>query len=71
MSGTDTQLIEEGIYLAKVAIALIEDGSPWSPGVSKEDIRKLDRVRLALRRGDIQAAKKEAVVCELKPIAAQ
>lgn len=71
MSTSRTQLIEEGGFLAKVKIALIEDDSPWSPHVAKEDIRKLDRVRLALRRGDIAAAAKEAEVFELKPVAAE
>jgi hypothetical protein len=68
MKSTSTELIEEGIYLAKVTISLIEDDSPWSPHVAKEDIRKLDRVRLALRRGDIAAAKREAEVFELTPV---
>jgi hypothetical protein len=71
MSKTSVESIEEGAYLAKVEIAVIEDASPWSPHVSKEDIRKLDRVRLALRRGDIEAAAREAKVFELKPIAAE
>ena len=68
MNKTITQSIEEGIYLAKVEIAAGEDDSPWSPHVLKEDIRKLDRVRLALRRGDIAAAKREAEVFELTPV---
>ncbi len=68
MNKTITQSIEEGIYLAKVEIAAVEDDSPWSPHVLKEDIRKTDRVRLALRRGDIAAAKREAEVFELTPV---
>ncbi len=68
MNKTSTQLIEEGSYLAKVEIVLIDDESPWSPHVCMDDIRKLDRVRLALRRGDIEAAKREAVIFELTPV---
>ncbi len=71
MNNTSIQLIEEGVYLAKVEIALIEDQSPWSPLISKEDIRKLDRVRLALRRGDIKSARQDGEIFELKPVAAQ
>ena len=71
MTGKCMHLIEEGKYLAKVEISLTEDGSPWAPALDKEQVRKLDRVRLALRRGDIDAARQEAEVYELKPIAAQ
>ena len=34
----------------------------------EKDVFKLDRVRLALRRGDIAAAKREANVFELTPV---
>jgi len=39
--------------------------------VSAEDVRKLDEVRLALRRGDLVAAARLARVYELKPVAAE
>ena len=62
MSRTTTQMIHEGDYAAEVTIELIEDESGWSPHVSEEDVFKLDRVRLALRRGDLAAASREARV---------
>lgn len=61
--------ISEGKFAADVPVDLIEDVHGWSPGFSPEDAAKLDRVRLALRRGDIAAAKREAKVYELTPIA--
>jgi hypothetical protein len=71
MTGKRTQLIHEGRYAAEIEIALIDDGTPWSPIVAKEDVFKTDRVRLALRRGDIKAAAKEAKVFELLPLAGE
>jgi hypothetical protein len=69
MSRKRTHMIHEGRYAAEVEVAYINDDSPWSPIVAKEDALKADRVRLALRRGDIKAVAKEAKVYELMPLA--
>jgi hypothetical protein len=69
MSRMSTQMVDEGKYMADVSIELIEDETGWSPHVSEVDVSKLDRVRLALRRGDIVAAAREAKVFELTPVA--
>jgi hypothetical protein len=42
----------------------------WSPYLSLEDAKKLDAVRLALRRGEMAEAAKNGRVFELKPISA-
>jgi len=68
LSRTSTQMIHEGDYVAEVSIELIEDETGWSPHVSEEDVLKLDRVRLALRRGDIAEAAKYGRVFELTPV---
>jgi hypothetical protein len=65
---SSSRLIREGRYAAEVEITLIDDETPWAPTVAKEDVFKTDRVRLALRRGDIKAAAKEAKVFELLPV---
>lgn len=64
------KLIREGSYVAEVDVTLIETDHEWAPYISATDMRKLDEVRLALRRGDIGAASKLARVYELKPVAA-
>lgn len=64
-----TQIIHEGKYAAQVPIEVVDDDTPWSPTMSIEEMRKLDRVRLALRRGDIAEAAKECRVFELLPLA--
>ena len=53
-----TKLVREGKYAAEVPVELIEDDTAWSPYLSPQDVRKLDTVRLALRRGDIAEAAK-------------
>jgi len=46
------KLIHEGRYAAEVPVELIEDDTGWSPYLSVEDAKKLDAVRLALRRAE-------------------
>lgn len=70
MTRPSMQMIHEGDYVAEVSIDLIEDETGWSPYVSEEDVLKLDRVRLALRRGDTAAAAREAKVYALTPLSA-
>jgi hypothetical protein len=65
------KLIHEGKYAAEVPIELIEDDTAWSPYLTPDDIRKLEAVTLALRRGDIAEAAKHGQVFELKPVAAE
>lgn len=63
-----TKFVREGAYAAEVEVELIEDGNGWSPYLSLDDARKLDDVRKALRRGDIQAASRYARVFSLTPV---
>lgn len=71
MARKRTKLIQEGKYAAGVPVELIEDDTAWSPYLSPEDVRKLDTVRLALRRADIAEASKYSRVFELTPVAAK
>jgi len=64
-----TKFIHEGKYAAEIPVELIEDDTAWSPYLTPEDVRKLDAVRLALRKGDIEAAAKHGRVFELTPVA--
>lgn len=65
------EIIHEGKYAAEVAIELLYSDESWSPTMSPDDARKLDTVRLALRRGDIAEAAKFGRVFELTPVAAK
>jgi hypothetical protein len=63
-----TKLVREGPYAAEVDVELIETDDGWSPYLSFDDVRRLDTVREALRRGDIQAASRHARVFSLTPV---
>jgi hypothetical protein len=75
MNGRETEKtvkhIHEGKYAADVEILLHYSGSGWEPTIDAEDVYKLERVRAALRAGDVAAAAKEAKVFELLPLAGQ
>ena len=62
--------IHEGRYAADVSIMFHYDGSGWDPTIDREDVEKLERVRLALRNGDMAAAAKDAKIYELLPVSA-
>jgi hypothetical protein len=62
------KLIHEGQYIAEVEVQLIESEDTWAPYLSVEDAQKLDDVRLALRRGDIQSALRLAKIYQLTPV---
>lgn len=64
-------MIHEGRYAAEVSYDEVEDGSPFGTHVSKEDAFKFDRVRLALRKGDVATAAKDAKVFELLLLAGE
>jgi len=63
------KLVREGKYVAEVDIELIETDNGWSPYLSLEDAQKLDDVREALRRGDVEFASKKARIYTLTPLA--
>lgn len=65
-----TKLVQEGKYVAEVDVQLLEEPQEWSPHLSLEDAYRLDDVRRALRRGDLEAAAKNARVFSLTPVAA-
>ena len=66
-----TELIHEGKYAAEVPIVLTYSDESWPPTMSLDDARKLEAVRLALKRGDIAEAAKHGRVFKLIPVAAE
>lgn len=63
--------IHEGHWAADVEITLHYDLPGWDATIDLPDVKKLDRVRRALRAGDVKTAAKEATVFELHPVAAE
>jgi hypothetical protein len=50
------RLVREGDLVAKVDVCLVEGQDGWAPYLSLEDAYKLDKVRDALRAGDVKRA---------------
>jgi hypothetical protein len=65
-----SKLVHEGEYVAEVEVELIYTDEGWSPYLSLDDAQKLDQVREALRRGDLEAAARLGRVFKLTPVAA-
>lgn len=63
-----TKLVREGNYVAEVDVELVETDEDWSPYLSLEDAYKLDGVRDALRRGDLETATRLARVFLMTPV---
>ncbi len=64
-----TKFVHEGNYVAEVDVELLENPEGWSPYLSLEDAYRLDDVREALRRGDVNTAAKDSRVFSLTPVA--
>jgi hypothetical protein len=64
------KMVHEGQYVAEVEVELIQSDDAWAPYLSVEQARRLDEVRMALRRGDISGAAKLARVYRLTPVTA-
>ena len=63
------KLVHEGEYAAEVEVELLDADEGWSPYLSLDDAQRLDDVREALRKGDIQSASRLARVFTLTPVA--
>ena len=63
-----TKLVHEGSYAAEVEIELTDHDQAWGPYLSIEEAEKLDTVRAALRRGDLEVAARFGKVYRLTPI---
>lgn len=70
MKKKQTKLIHVGEYVAEVKVELTITDDEWSPYLSLTDAYKLDDVRQALSKNDIEAASKYGQVYKLTPIAA-
>ncbi len=62
--------IREGKYLAEVSVELLETNESWSPYLSLEDAYKLDDVREALNKNDLEKAMSLAKIYTLEPVSA-
>ena len=64
------KLIREGPFVAEVPVRLTDSPPGWEPYLYVEDAQKLDRVRAALKAGDVKTAESLATVYRLTPVSA-
>ena len=69
MSTSNFEIVRAGDFLAEVPVAEIPDNGAWGPYLSLDDALKIERVRIALERGNFKEAAHEAQLYELKPLA--
>lgn len=65
---TKTKYVHEGPYVAAVEVELFEEDTAWSPYLNRDDAYKLDDVRAALRRGDLESAGRYGRIYEMHPV---
>ena len=70
MMSTTRKLVRVGEYAAEVEVELIDGDAGWPPYLSVKDVDKLDGVREALERGELERASQFARVFRLTPIEA-
>lgn len=63
-----SKLIRENQYVVEVDIALMNAKEGWAPYMSLDDALKLDDVRSALRRGDLEVASQLGRLYSLTPV---
>jgi len=63
-----TQYIHAGQYVAEMEVDLIDSGDEWAPYLSVEDAKRLDEVREALQKGDLETASGYGRIYKLQPI---
>ena len=63
-----SKLIRENQYVVEVDIELMDAKEGWAPYMSLDDALKLDDVRSALRRGDLEVASQLGRLYSLTPV---
>ena len=66
-----TKRFRHGNLMAEVKVTSIPDDGAWGPYLSLDDANKLERVRKALKAGDVEAASKDAKVFEVLQLAGE
>lgn len=63
-----TKYVHAGRYVAEVEVELIVSDDEWAPYLSVEDASRLDDVREALQREDMESASRYGRIYKLEPI---
>jgi hypothetical protein len=62
------KMVREGEFIAEVLVELQNSPEGWGPYLSIQDARKMDQVRVLLRKGDVKGAGRLGRVYRLVPV---
>ena len=68
MKKKQEKFIHVGDFVARIEVDLIYKEDSWSPCISLEDAEKLDKIRIALLKGDLNSASENAKIFRLTPV---
>ncbi|NCB40446.1 MAG: hypothetical protein EOM80_16930 [Erysipelotrichia bacterium] len=68
MNRRQEKFIHVGNFVAKIEVDLVYNENSWSPCLSLADAKKLDEIRMALQKGDIKTAARNAQIFQLTPV---
>jgi len=68
MNRRQEKFIHVGNFVARVEVDLVYNEDSWSPCLTLEDAQRLDKIRMALQKGDIKAAAQNAQIFQLTPV---
>ena len=68
MNRRQEKFIHVGNFVDRVEVDLVYTEGSWSPCLTLEDARILDKIRMALQKGDIKAAAQNAQIFQLTPV---
>jgi hypothetical protein len=71
VSAKITKRLRHGSLMAEVKVNVVPDDGAWGPYLSLDDAEKLERVDSALKRGDVNAAAKDAKIYEVSALAGE
>ncbi|MFA6223742.1 MAG: hypothetical protein WC647_15640 [Desulfomonilaceae bacterium] len=67
----EQKLVHQGKYVAEVDVDLVYTDDGWEPYLTVDDAKRLDEVREALARGDLDRASRYGRVYILTPVTSQ
>ncbi len=68
MNRRQEKFIHVGNFVAKVELDLVNSEDSRFPCLSFADAQRLDKIRIALQKGDIKAAAQNAQIFQLTPV---
>ncbi len=66
---TRTKRIYVGGVMAEIEVSMTDELEAWGPHINPSELDRIDRLRRALKAGDMESAAKEAKLYSITPLA--